>query len=107
MVAATARATTNQAMAEEKKLSRPPGRFVPIAIAVAIVPGPAVNGMVSGKNAIFRIVLKLAVDVGRTSGAGGGAWSIAQPETATTSPPAIRKAGIDIPKKFRIWLPTK
>jgi hypothetical protein len=28
-----------------------------------------------------------------------------QPETATTSPPAMRNAGIEIPKKFRMWLP--
>jgi hypothetical protein len=34
----------------------------------------------------------------------GGAWSIDQPEAATTSPPAMRWARIEIPKKFRIWL---
>jgi hypothetical protein len=50
-------------MYDENMLSRSAGLAVPIAIAVAIVPGPVVSGMVSGKNAILWTAAKLAVDV--------------------------------------------
>jgi len=74
----TASATKNQATLEENNSSKLPGGFVPIAMAVAIVPGPVVDGMVSGKKAIFCIAVKLAADVACVSWLGGGAWSISQ-----------------------------
>jgi hypothetical protein len=40
---------TSQTIDSENAAFTPFGRFVPMAMAVAIVPGPVVSGMVSGK----------------------------------------------------------
>ena len=80
-------------------------------MATEMLPGPTVNGMVSGKNAVEDAVED-------KSGAGArrawscflaslasGACSSPQARTATTRPPAMRSAPIVMPKNASRVLP--
>jgi len=104
-VSVTANATTIDTMDDPNMASRLSDRLIPIAMAVAIVPGPVVSGMVNGKKAMRLTVARSADEAACASAVVGAACSMDQPVAATTSPPAMRSAGTVMPKKFRIWLP--
>src|SRR6185437_13539100 len=83
-------------------------RFAVSAIAVAMEPGAVVNGMVSGKNALdTALSASTRLTVCGSAGCVSGALSICQPPTATASPPPMRSASREMPKKCRIGAPRK
>ena len=67
-----------------------------VLIIIAIVPGPAVEGIASGTKAMPV----LTGTVPDTSEREGGGKSIRKPINATINPPAIRSPGMEMPKVF-------
>ena len=71
-----------------------------------MVPGPVVNGMAIGITAVEMIVEKLGLSI-PDSEFSLSVLSIEIPVLRSKRPPAIRKAGKLISKKFRIAIPVK
>ena len=100
-------------MLAPRKNARSPTPFnglsAPIVVATAIVPGPVVNGKVSGKNASC---IGSSFPVGAAtrslrfwSGCESFVVKSWKPLSAITIPPAMRKASIETPKKERMKVP--
>ena len=77
-------------------------RAAPSAMATVIVPGPAVSGTVSGKNAMLTGDALFVTSVAAGS---SDRFRSCQPLSATMMPPAMRSAGNVIPKNPNTNLP--
>ena len=77
-----------------------------MVVATAMVPGPVVNGSVSGKNASCIGSSSLFGAASRSWRFWSGCESLVvkswKPLSAITVPPPMRKASIETPKKDRI-----
>ena len=74
------------------------GRLALSATATAIVPGPAVMGMVSGNIAMSSVPVADAICSCLCASCSSGRFSRFQAVNATTTPPAMRNAARVMPK---------